>query len=183
MRADARRNREKVLEVARQVFSTDGTGVPLDDIAEKAGVGAGTVYRHFPTKESLIQAVLESRIELLTGRAQLLSETEPPGQALELFIFEMLCEGGEKRDLTDALINVGVDLGTSLASVHSDLQRAMGLLLQQAQHAGTVRSDIDVDDLMALVTGVLIALHRGHRRPHFPERSLKVLLDGLRTGA
>jgi hypothetical protein len=67
--------------------------------------------------------------------------------------------------------------------VHSELQHAMGVLLDEAQRAGAIRSDIDVDDLMALVTGVLIALHRGNRRPQFPERSLKVLLDGLRTGA
>lgn len=183
MRADALRNRERVLEVARQVFSTEGIAVPLDDIAEKAGVGAGTVYRHFPTKESLIHAVLASRIELLTGQAHALSANEPPGQALESFLAHLLYEGGEKRDLTDALINVGMDLTTSLADMHSEFQRALGVLLEQAQHAGAVRSDIDVDDLMALVTGVLVALHRGTRRPQFPERSWRVLLDGLRAGA
>lgn len=180
MRADARRNRAKVLEVARQVFSTEGTGVPLDDIAEKAGVGAGTVYRHFPTKESLIQAVLLSRVESLADRARALSESQPPDQALEKFIYDMLYEGGEKRDLIDALVDIGVDPDTSLATAHAELQRVMGILLHRAQQAEAVRADIDVDDLMALVTGVLIALHRGARHPKLPERSLAVLLDGLR---
>lgn len=181
MRADARRNRAKVLEVARQVFSTEGTGVPLDDIAEKAGVGAGTVYRHFPTKESLIQAVLLSRVEGLADRARALSESQPPDRALEMFIYDMLYEGGEKRDLIDALIDIGVDPDTSLAGAHAELQRVMEILLERAQRAEVVRTDIDVDDLMALVTGVLIALHRGARHPKLPERSLAVLLDGLRS--
>ena len=181
MRADARRNRAKVLEVARQVFSTEGTGVPLDDIADKAGVGAGTVYRHFPTKESLIQAVLLSRVEGLADRARALSESQPPDRALEMFIYDMLYEGGEKRDLIDALVDIGVDPATSLAVAHAELQRVMGILLERAQRAEVVRTDIDVDDLMALVTGVLIALHRGARQPKLPERSLAVLLDGLRS--
>ena len=183
MRADARRNRERVLEVARQVFSTEGTAAPLDDIAEKAGVGAGTVYRHFPTKESLIHAVLMSRITALTGHAHALSANEPPGQALESFLAHLLYEGGQKRDLTDALIDAGAELTTSLADVRSELQQAMGMLLDQAQHAGAIRSDIGVEDLMALVTGVLIALHRGTPRPQFPQRCVKVLLDGLHAGA
>jgi AcrR family transcriptional regulator len=180
MRADARRNRAKVLEVARQVFSTQGTDVPLDDIAELAGVGAGTVYRHFPTKESLIQAVLLSRVEGLAARARALAATEPPDRALDLFIFDMLYEGGAKRDLIDALIDIGVDPSTALAQTHTQLQRVMDFLLRRAQRAGTIRADIDADDLMALVTGVLIAFHRGARRPESAERSLAVLLDGLR---
>jgi len=180
MRADARRNRAKVLEVARQVFSTQGTDVPLDDIAELAGVGAGTVYRHFPTKESLIHAVLLSRVEGLADRARALSGTESPDRALDLFIYDMLYEGGAKRDLIDALIDIGVDPSTALAQTHTELQRVMDFLLRRAQRAGTIRADIDADDLMALVTGVLIAFHRGARRPASAERSLAVLLDGLR---
>lgn len=181
MRADARRNREKLLEVARQVFSSEGTGIPLDYIAEKAGLGAGTVYRHFPTKELLIQAVLVSRIDLITTRAQVLAAAGPPSAALDRFIIEMLYEGGEKRDLIDALMAFGVDVGASMAEVNARLTQSMGELLVQAQRSGSVRDDIDVDDLMALVLGVLIAIHRGGYRPDLPERTLSVLLDGLRT--
>lgn len=180
MRADARRNRAKVLEVARQAFSTEGTAVPLDDIAARAGVGAGTVYRHFPTKESLIQAVLLSRVEGLVERARTLAETQPPDRALEMFVYDMLYEGGEKRDLIDALTDIGVDPDAAVTGAYAELHRVLAEVLERAQRAETVRADIDADDLMALLTGVLVALHRGPRHPQFPQRSLAVLLDGLR---
>src|SRR5260370_4133101 len=81
MRADARRNRARVLEVAQAVFATEGLAVPIDEIARRAGVGAGTVYRHFPTKEALFEAIVISRVERLTEEGGSLASAEDPGPA------------------------------------------------------------------------------------------------------
>src|SRR5258707_13608945 len=102
LRADARRNREKVLHAAREAFAASGLGVPLDEIAARAGVGPGTVYRHFPTKEALFKAVIAARIEDLIADARARSGVADPGAAFFGFLARVGQEARVKRDLPDA---------------------------------------------------------------------------------
>src|SRR5580698_8036779 len=122
LRADARRNRDRLLEVARDAFAGEGLSTPLDEIARRAGVGPGTLYRHFPTKESLFEAVVHERLQRLVDEARALRDDSDPGQALIGFLDRMLSEMALKRDLVDALDGAGFDLSTSLASTAAELR-------------------------------------------------------------
>src|ERR1700734_2354819 len=103
LRADAARNREKVLRAAREAFAESGYGVPLDEIATRAGVGPGTVYRHFPAKEALFEAVVTSRIEDLIADARSRAGAADPGAAFFGFLARLAEESAAKRDLPDAI--------------------------------------------------------------------------------
>src|SRR5438552_17829120 len=103
LRADARRNRERVLRAARDAFAESGYGVPLDDIAARAGVGPGTVYRHFPTKEALFQAVITARVTDLVAAARQRTADPDPGAAFFAFLAHLGAEGAAKRDTSDAM--------------------------------------------------------------------------------
>ena len=107
LRADARRNREQVLRAAREAFAESGYGVPLDEIAARAGVGPGTVYRHFPAKEALFQAVVTARIEDLLGDARARADNDDPGGAFFGFLGRVAEEAAAKRDLPDAIAIAG----------------------------------------------------------------------------
>ena len=105
LRADAARNRARVLEVAYETFAADGLGVPIDEIARRAGVGAGTVYRHFPTKEDLFRAVVQDRIQRIVSDGRALVAGDDPGQALFTFLRSMVLEWGAKPG--DAGVSAG----------------------------------------------------------------------------
>src|SRR6185295_17444381 len=115
LRADARRNRERVLEVAQAVFAGEGLGVPIDEIARRAGLGVGTLYRHFPTKEALFAAIVVGRIERVTVRAVELAQAEPAGEVFFGFLGELIAQGEEKKDFVAALAGAGVDLERTTA--------------------------------------------------------------------
>lgn len=174
MRADALRNREKVLTAAREAFARDGLGVPIDDIARAAGVGAGTVYRHFPTKESLFEAVLAHRVDELTEMAS-------TGTDLFTFIEGFATHGTGNRALAEALGRSGVDIQASLVDRSARLKAAVSELLNRAQRAGDARSDITADDLQALLAGIHLAAERSGNDRHAIGRMLAVLADGLRA--
>ncbi|MEY9844337.1 AcrR family transcriptional regulator [Streptacidiphilus sp. BW17] len=185
LRADARRNRAKVLAAANEVFAAEGLAVPLDEIARRAGVGAGTVYRHFPTKEALFEAVVSDRIESLTavGREALASLPEAGDaaateQAFFRFLDVMVTDAGSKMDLADALTGAGVDLQQSTLAVAADLRAVLTDLLRRAQAADTVRTDIDLADLHALVIGAVAA---ERSRAGHSGLARQVIYDGLRT--
>jgi AcrR family transcriptional regulator len=181
LRADARRNRLRLLQVATDAFAAEGLAVPLDEIARRAGVGPGTLYRHFPTKEALFEAVLRDRLERLAADAQARRDAADPGAALLDFIDRLVAEAAPKRDLTDALAGGGYDLNASLAATAARLRAAIGGLLARAQAAGAIRDDITTADLMALISGILLALRpRPGQRPD-PGRAVAVLRDGLRA--
>src|ERR1700759_624054 len=111
LRADARRNREKVLHAARETFAESGYDVPLDEIARRAGVGAGTVYRHFPTKEALFSAVIESRMQAMVDDGHALLESAGSGDALFTFLRTVVLQwGATDRGLVDALAGFGIDI-------------------------------------------------------------------------
>ncbi len=134
LRADAARNREKVLQAARQAFAESGYGVPLDEIAARAGVGPGTVYRHFPAKETLFEAVVTARITDLVNDARARAGAADPGEAFFGFLTRIAGEAAAKRDLPDAISVAG--------SLREDLFAALDLLLRRAQQAGAVRAGI-----------------------------------------
>src|SRR5271155_5745707 len=117
LRADARRNRDRVLEAARAAFGAEGSDVSLDEIARRAGVGAGTVYRHFPTKEALFEAVVLDRIRELVGEARALSDVPDPGRAFSSFVERLAREGARKRDLVEALAYDGIHLRLAEAPI------------------------------------------------------------------
>jgi AcrR family transcriptional regulator len=178
LRADARRNRERVLAAADEAFALEGPGVPLDEIARRAGVGAGTVHRHFPTKEALLQAVLVGRLEEMLTEARAALEAPDPGKSFFDYFRIMTDSAQNKMDLADALGSQGVDVRAATHDVASGLRSTLGELLRRAQDAGAVRTDVTVDDLHALVVGTVAAL-----RASAPEDAARVgglLSDALR---
>lgn len=180
LRADARRNRERLLEVARAAFAAEGLSVPLDEIARRAGVGPGTLYRHFPAKEALFEAVLRDRIERLADDARALRGASDPGAALLGFIDRLIAESALKKDLVDALASSGIEFGADLARTGARLREEIGHLLARAQRAGTVRGDIGIADLMTVISGMLFALQRSRSAADAdPQRVVAVLRDGL----
>lgn len=179
LRADARRNRAKVLEAAADAFAAEGPGVPLDDIARRAGVGAGTVYRHFPTKEALLEAVVVERLADMLAEVRASLDTEEPGAAFYAFFTGMIADAGSKLDLAEALERFGVDVRSSTRGVAAELSAALGELLARAQAAGAVRPDADVEDLHALAVGAVAAARRS-MRPGETARVTELMCDALR---
>lgn len=151
LRADARRNREKVLDAARDAFAASGYDVPLDEIAARAGVGPGTVYRHFPSKEALFEAVIASRVRNLAADARRLAGTESPGDAFFGFLSRIGEEAAAKRDMPDAFDVPG--------PLREEVLAALDTLLRRAQASGTVRADVTTPDLMILLKGLLRSMH------------------------
>jgi AcrR family transcriptional regulator len=152
-RADARRNRAEILRAAEVCFAEQGIGVPIDDIAKIAGVGVGTVYRHFPTKEALAAAVIVSHMEKLTTDARARAGSPEPTEAFFGFLSQLATEAGEKRDLFEALAGSDIDFTEISNSFKAELEAAAEVLLKAAQAAGTVRPDVVVFDLFGLVMG------------------------------
>ncbi|MGO9658570.1 MAG: TetR/AcrR family transcriptional regulator [Acidimicrobiales bacterium] len=181
LRADARRNVDKVLRAAEEVFATEGLAVPIDEIARRAGVGVGTVYRHFPTKQALFQAVVMDRLKALVERAEELSGAADPGAAMFTFVSELVDLAVRKRDLTDELAQEGLDDEVH-AAIKGELQRAFEVLLHRAQEGGCVRDDICSADVTALLMGTCMVADR-HAGPEATSRLVGVICDGLRAQA
>ena len=159
LRADARRNRERILEAAQELFAgPEGLSVPLDEIAEHAGVGAGTVHRHFPTKEALIAAVAVSRIQQVVTLATSLATADDPGAALRQQLSVMLAEGDQSAPLKSALAGTDFNIRTAAPDAAGELRDAVNVLLRRAQKASAIRPEIDIDDLMAALAGTFHAI-------------------------
>jgi AcrR family transcriptional regulator len=173
LRADAQRNRQKVLGAARDAFAASGYGVPLDEIAALAGVGPGTVYRHFPTKEALFEAVVAARMQDLVDDAQARAHADDPGDAFFGFLARVAAEAAAKRDLPDAIAVAG--------SLRDALFAALEVLLRRAQRAGAVRSDVKVEDLIVLLRALITGTQDAATDPALRERVFAVVADGLRA--
>lgn len=178
LRADARRNRARVLEAAAAAFAAEGPTVPLDEIARRAGVGAGTVYRHFPTKEELIAAVLVARMEAMLAEVRGALAAPDAGRAFYTFFITMTVDAQDKMDLAEALTSHGIDIRAATAGIAGVLKDALAELLFRAQDAGAVRADVTVEDLHALVIGA-IAAARAAPSSDVP-RVAGLVADGLR---
>jgi len=181
LRADARRNRERVLRTAQQAFATEGLGVSLDEIARRAGVGPGTVHRHFPTKEALYLAVATHMLRQLVAQAEVLA-AGGDSAALFTLLSQMMATGAENVAVKSALAGAEFDLRTAAPGVAADLTSHVAGLLDRAHAAGAVRDDVAVDEVMALVAGAFAAIrHAGaetsrQRSAHIAQ----IILDGLR---
>ncbi len=183
MRADARRNRVRVLEAAEAVFAASGTSASTEEIARQAGVGVGTVFRHFPTKEALLQAILEERLTKLAQEAESLSSSGDPGAALFGLFTRMVEQSAAKQAYADAVAGAGLASSASLTGAARRTRRALASLLARAQQAGAVREDIGVTELIALVVGASRAAEHAGWDGEVQARTLRVFFDGLRTAA
>jgi AcrR family transcriptional regulator len=153
-RADARRNYERILDVAGTVVTEQGTQASLREIARRAGVGLGTLYRHFPTREALLEVLLRQRFDGLAEKARSLEDSREPGAALEQWLRQFLAGSTTYRGLAASLMATIEDEDAPLyASCHA-MREAVGRLLTRAQDAGHVRSDVDRTDLFALVSAI-----------------------------
>src|SRR5262252_5751156 len=161
MRADAQRNYTKLLDAASGAFAEHGADdVSLEEIARRAGVGIGTLYRHFPTRQALLEAVYTDQVESLSVRAAELLHSESPGDALAEWLRAMMKFSSTKRNMTTALL---ATLGTDselLSSCAKEIKGAAESLIVRAQQAGVVRPDADAKDLIRLVHAVNIATEK-----------------------
>ncbi|GAA0639065.1 TetR/AcrR family transcriptional regulator [Streptomyces thermocarboxydovorans] len=164
MRADARRNRERLLAAAVEAFAAQGEGASLDDIAKRAGVGAGTLYRHFPTRRALLEAVYSDRIEAIAERAGELAERLPAGAALVAWLNELglgMIQMRGLRALLSSSVGGGEEAGRGAGGASSDccdpLRQAVARLVGDAQGAGELRRDVGAMDVLRLVHGVAMA--------------------------
>ena len=183
-RADALRNMAKVLRAAEEVFSEEGLSAPVDEVARRAGVGVGTVYRHFPTKEALFEAIVMTRLEAIAEKAERLADEADPVQALFAHISELVSQAVAKKDLIDELARWGTEpLERVHAEIKDRLNKAGETLLRRAQAAGAIRSDLSSEDLSAMLMGTCegasCALVDVKRRAELAQRMVEVLCAGL----
>ncbi|WP_043627882.1 TetR/AcrR family transcriptional regulator [Nonomuraea candida] len=182
LRADARRNRERVLQIAQEALASDGLTISFDEIARRAGFGVGTVYRHFPTKEALFEAVLLGRIERFVADARALATAEDSGKAFFGWFARVVEQAAANQALCDMLDSgAGMALrpGSTLAG---DFTAALARLLARAQRAGAVRADLSAEDVNDLLRACLAAERRARARGG-AVRMADVICDGMRTRA
>jgi AcrR family transcriptional regulator len=175
LRADARRNREAILKAARAVFSARGREAHLGDVARRAKVGMGTVYRHFPDKDALLEALAREQFDLLTQWAREALEAPDPGPALEA----LLWRGAELQAKDRALMEAVADFKPGVAEQASELHACMEKLLTRAQATGHIRADATGEDIRLMMCGLGSVMQMsgdGWRR------YLTVMLDGMRAG-
>jgi AcrR family transcriptional regulator len=175
------RNRGRILEAAEIVFACDGIEAPVDVIAEKAGVGVGTLYRHFPTKEKLCEAILLDRLRMLTEDARAQADAADPVAAFFGFLEHFVALGASKRDLIAAVMGAGLDFEHAAASVKEDLRDAVGVLLRRAQDVGAVRADVTPAAVVSLIGATCQAAGHSDDAPVLD--LLGIVCDGLRASA
>ncbi len=181
LRADARRNRARVIEAAEELLAAGGLAVPVEDIARRAGVGIGTVYRHFPTKEALFEGIVVSRIERLVEEAKAVAAGEDGRDAFFDFLSTWAAAGAQSKAFMDAMVGAGFDVRDATAAVKREFYDAVAVLLKEAQATGQVRDDIGIDELRVLMTGACLSINSPAVEAGVRDRSLRVLFDGLRT--
>ncbi|MGC3004317.1 TetR/AcrR family transcriptional regulator [Streptomyces sp. G35A] len=185
MRADARRNYERLLTVAAEAFAAQGEGASLDDIAKRAGVGSGTLYRHFPTRRALLEAAYADRIDALAARAGELADRLPPGEALVEWLYELGAGMTRIRGLR-ALLGSAVGGGgpaDTTSGCCDPLKTAVALLVGAAREAGALRTDVEPVDVLRLAHGMATASELADGETgegsHL-RRYLGLLMEGLR---
>ncbi|MBC7927807.1 MAG: TetR/AcrR family transcriptional regulator, partial [Bryobacteraceae bacterium] len=153
-RSDAQRNRERILDVARKAFSRSGANASLDHIAREAGVGPGTLYRHFPTREELLEAVDRSGMEKLAAAAQKLAAELPPAEALRAWLLLFVDSMAAKQLIAPALKQLVGDPTKVFAASYNRIWEAIRVLVQRAIESGDIRDDLDPVDLLRALVGV-----------------------------
>ncbi len=181
-RADACRNRDRLLEVASAAFAARGVDVSLEWIAKEAGVGIGTLYRHFPTRDALIEAVYRNYVDLLCDGTEELRSSLPPDEALAEWMQRFVAFVAVKKGLATYLKSVVSAESDLFHSAHARVQETIGGLVAAATEAGTIREHVDGTDLLRALSGICMISDQ----PGGPEQRARVaalLMDGLRYGA
>jgi AcrR family transcriptional regulator len=153
-RADALRNRDRILEVAKEAFTRFGADASLDDIARRAGVGPGTLYRHFPTRGELLEAVFRTELEKLADAGAKLSQTLPPVEALRAWLLLFVDSVAAKKLVAPALTTLLGDPKKVFESSYARIQQAVKALVKRAVESGDIRADLDPGDLIHALVGV-----------------------------
>jgi AcrR family transcriptional regulator len=181
LRADARRNREKVLAAARAVFAEQGVDAQMDDVARRADVGVGTVYRHFPTKDALLQALADELFDVLAAHAREMLELEDPWEA---FLRTMWFGAGKTAgDRAFAEILGATTTAPRECPGKKDLVVTVGLMMERAIAAGKMRPDLVIDDIPLIMCGIGSASALPHPCSEAWRRHLGIVLDGMRAEA
>ncbi len=177
-RADAQRNRERILEVAKQQFTRVGANASLEDIARRAGVGPGTLYRHFPAREDLLVAVYRSEMEELAAAERTLADTMSPVEALRAWLL-LLVDAVERKHIIAPVLNELVgDPQKVFKASHGQIHEALRALVKRAVKSGDIRKDLDPIDLLRAIVGVANV----SASPDWPQ-SARRLVDILIAGA
>ena len=183
LRADARRNREKVLAAARAVFSEQGVDAQMDDVARRADVGVGTVYRHFPTKEALLQALTDELFDVIAAHARALLDHDDSWEAFK----DALWFGAEKtagdRAFAEIFAAQRKEKLREACPGQQDLTLTVGELMRRCIEAGTMRPDVVIEDIPLVMCGVGSASAMPHQMPDAWRRHLGIVLDGFRAEA
>ena len=181
LRADAQRNRDKLLTTATRAFAEEGEDVALETIAERAGLGIGTLYRHFPNREALMCAAYRNEVDALCAAAADLLTSMPADQALRVWAERFADYIAAKRAMGDALRSAAGSDSPLFAETRERIRQALGLLLDAGAASGTLRADVDPKDVMRVINGIWYL-------PNGPEwradvgRMLDLVIDGLRYG-
>lgn len=182
LRADAQRNRDRLVEVAAAAFTKDGVDASLEEIAKRAGVGIGTLYRHFPTREHLVEVVYRREVEGLCHAAEELARDHPADVALELWMQRFVDYIATKRGLATSLRLLLTTNSTLFSDTSGRVSNALRGLVEQAAASGAIRADVDASDVLHALGGIYSAPNT----PDWRDRSgrlVKLLMDGLRFGA
>jgi AcrR family transcriptional regulator len=153
-RADAQRNRERVLDVAREAFTRSGANTSLDDVAKQAGVGPGTLYRHFPTREALLEAVYRTEVEKLAAAEGKLAEAMPPIEALRAWLLLFVDAVATKQIIAPALNTLVGGPSKVIEASYAQIHGAIRALVKRAIESGDIRRDLDPIDLLRALVGV-----------------------------
>jgi AcrR family transcriptional regulator len=177
-RADAQRNRERILEVAKEAFTRSGANASLDDIAKQAGVGPGTLYRHFPTREELLQAVYRSELEKLAAAGRKFTQSMPPIEALRAWLLLFVDAIAAKELIAPALNTLVGDHKKIFEASYAQTLEAIRSLVKRAIKSGDIRRDLDPIDLIRALVGVANVA----TSPEW-QQSARRLVDILITGS
>ena len=179
-RADARRNRERILESARIVFAQSGAEAQIDDVARQAGVGVGTVYRHFPTKEALLSELVRQKFRVFADRArEALESDEEPFAAIERLMRRNAETAASDAGIQYAVANAGEQAWAQAQAEQDELLAVTAELIERARRAGTIRPDIEAVDIAMLMCGVCSTMG-GRPAPFEWRRHLDLVVDTLR---
>ncbi|MFJ6695304.1 TetR/AcrR family transcriptional regulator [Streptomyces sp. NPDC091272] len=180
-RADARRNRERLLEVARDAFTATEGKAPLDAIAREAGVGIGTLYRHFPTREALVEAIYAAELDAVVTSAPALLSELAPAAALRAWMDRYAVFFAAKRGISDTL-RAGWASGTiATPATRERLSTAIAEILDAGAQAGSLRADVEADEVTMMLLGVFLSTTAGNS-PELTGRLLDLVVDALRPG-
>jgi len=179
-RVDARTNRARILDVADEVFGKGGESASTEEVARLAGVGIATVFRHFPTKAALLQAVLVQRFDRLREQAEAVLDPVEPGPAFFDFFAHLVADAATKIAIAEALLEAGGDSDGAAHQASHGLRRAVGALLRQAQQAGAVRDDVELPEVYTLLVAMSRAAARTTPDDEVTLRALGIVFDGLR---